>query len=169
LEKSDDKITIRLHSPSQFQAALDAVVPVLAALHSEIPGVIKGFGVAEKNGDRTTVEQLNQKLDLLIDKFENIPSEATHKQGLLPHEEMIVAMVEAGPRKLFALALERWFRSASEINEIVIHPVSWSIYENYIRILSRIKSTLRLQYKDTPKQLPPSAEKGVDDLLNDFD
>ena len=46
---------MRLDSPEQFQAALDAVVPVLAALETTAPGEVERVIIEPKEGQAETL------------------------------------------------------------------------------------------------------------------
>ena len=56
VEKDADRIVVKLDSPDHFQAALEAVIPVLMALEAASSGEPKRLGVEPKEGPSEQIE-----------------------------------------------------------------------------------------------------------------
>ena len=151
VEKDADRIVIKLESPDQFQAALDAVVPVLAALESVSPGESKRLSIEAKEGpsERIENEHLMAVLLYLVHRFEeeHIPSKLT------PGQEAVVEAVKGGARGVLGLALQKFFEARAGEREN-------QIYQRFKPAFESLKGVTELPaYEDEPpKQLPPAAE-----------
>ena len=159
VEKSEDKIIVKLNSSQQFTAAADAVLPVLAAIHKTLPGTVKTLEATESGEEPILIDDLQNKLTDLIRLLEGRQNlKASNQSDLANHEKMIVAMVDGGVRKVAAKALEAWFRSGNKISEKIIDPVSWAIYKNYLEIISRLKNTIAMGLSKRVEESPRDAE-----------
>lgn len=167
VEKDADRIVVKLDSAEQFQAALDAVVPVLAALERSEPGEVKSVTVTPKEGDEARLEGTDLQhqlaaimdgLDYLSERFdeEHPPGRAT----LSAPEEAVVEAVAGGPSGLASLALRRWFEAGDRIGA-VIDRVSLEIYGRFTSVFASLKRASELPSfgEDTPRQLPPASDE----------
>ncbi len=169
VEQSADRIVVKLESPEQFQAALDAVVPVLAALERAEPGEVERLSVSPKEGDkevmegeelRTQLAKLNNQVAYLSGRFDE--EHPPDRVRLSAPEEALVEVVEKGVPGLLAYGLRKWFEHAGTLGEAA----NRAMLEIYGRFLAFFTSTryiaeLPAHEEEPPKQLPPASDKGT--------
>jgi len=151
VEKDADRIVVKLDSPDQFQAALEAVIPVLMALEAASPGESKRLGVEPKEGPSEQIEseELMAVLLYLVQRFDEEHPQAKLTAG----QEAIVEGVKSGLRGVLGLALQKFFEGAAE-REL-------PIYQRYKPALEGLKGVAELpaHEEEPPKQLPPASDE----------
>ena len=154
VEKDADRIVVRLDSPEQFQAALEAVIPVLMALEAASPRESKRLSVEPKEGPSEQIEseELMAVLLYLVQRFDQ-----EHPQAkLTASQEAIVETVKGGLRGVLGLALQKFFEASAAEREL-------PIYQRFKPALEGLKGVAELpaHEEEPPKQLPPAPDEGT--------
>ena len=112
VEKTTDKLVVRLDSPDHYQLALDAVVPLLAGLECENPSEIKSLTISSTDGtvERLAGDDLQTQLAYLIVRFDSEHPPSRLKLTT-EHEAALEALKMVPAGGVLGVYLRRWLES----------------------------------------------------------
>ncbi len=156
--KSQDRIIVKLDSANQFQLALDAIIPVLAALDSVSKGEVKEISLEPRDGqhEHLSGEELRSMLQHVIGLLEEkFPPD---RQKLSAPEEAFIEAVKDGATGFLALGLRKWFELGSKAGD-ALYDASFQIYERFHHFFHGAKGVVELPSAQRCGELPrPKAD-----------
>lgn len=138
VERRSNKIFIRLRSSIQIEGVLDALMPVLSALHTVDPAILSVLELQYENGAPCILppEVLHQAL-YDIEAFLTTPAakgvQDNHTGNSILH-----------PAILADDHLKRWFAAYQPSSPLAINPHSKALYSHFVDIFDRLLAVLSL-------------------------
>ena len=137
-EQQRNKIVIRLRSAIQIEGVLDAIVPVLTALHTIDPSAISVMEIQYENGAPSILpaEVLHHVL-YEVDAF--LAGPPSHDS-----QEIRAGQSELHPAILSDHYLKRWFTAYQPSSPLSINPHSQTLYTHFVDIFDKLYAVLSL-------------------------
>ena len=145
-EQGANKVVVRLRSAIQIEGVLDAIVPVLTALHTIDPSAISVMEIQYENGAPCILpsEVLHHAL-YEVESFLTLPP-SNGSKDILPGQ------IELHPAILADHHLKRWFAAYQPSSPLAINPHSRTLYNHFVEIFDRLFALLSI----TPSRTPSS-------------
>ncbi len=162
IERREGRIVVRLQSQSQFQGALNAVVPVIAALNRRARGAISHLEVDVYGEERLLItgrpfQEAMTRLSRIFDELtagrheDDRVSTFLFPDGIAPESEEESASDSAS----FDVLLHDWF----DVVDPSIPPRCTVIYDHFVHILSRLEALIALRHCKAAPTPKPDLEK----------
>ena len=146
-ERRSNKIVIRLRSAIQIEGVLDAIMPVLTALHTIDPSALSVLELQYENGSPSILPQ--EVLHQALYEIEDFLLKQTSSNVLDNH----TGQDSLHPAILADEHLKRWFAAYQPSSPLAINPHSRTLYNHFIDIFDHQLSVLSIKLRKKSSSL----------------